>query len=100
MRSGLASVSAFSLRSLNEGQVCFFIDLSSVARYFRIRAGIPCQYFRPRDGFHVTDSTGASVPLAKVQATNLATKEASNATTDNSGSYSIPLLQPGVYKLT
>src|ERR1035441_8674763 len=58
------------------------------------------QEFRASISGHVTDSTGASVPLAKVQATNLATKEASNATTDNSGSYSIPLLQPGVYKLT
>src|ERR1017187_4360516 len=57
------------------------------------------QEFRASISGHVTDSTGASVPLAKVQATNPATKEASNATTDNSGSYSIPLLQPGVYKL-
>src|ERR1035441_10829907 len=56
------------------------------------------QEFRASISGHVTDSTGASVPLAKVQATNLATKEASNATTDNSGSYSIPLLQPGVYR--
>jgi hypothetical protein len=58
------------------------------------------QEFRASIAGHVTDSTGATVPQAKVQATNLATKETNNAVTDNSGSYTIPLLQPGVYKLT
>ncbi len=58
------------------------------------------QEFRASISGHVTDSTGATVPQAKVQATNLATKEVSNATTDSSGGYTIPLLQPGIYKLT
>jgi len=58
------------------------------------------QEFRASISGHVTDSTEASVPQAKVQATNLATKEVSNATTDTSGSYTIPLLQPGMYRLT
>jgi hypothetical protein len=58
------------------------------------------QEFRASIAGHITDSTGASVPQAKVQATNLATKEVFNATTDNGGGYTIPLLQPGVYKLT
>ncbi len=58
------------------------------------------QEFRASISGHVTDSTGATVPQAKVQATNLATKEVSNATTDNAGGYTIPLLQPGMYKLT
>jgi hypothetical protein len=58
------------------------------------------QEFRASISGHVTDSTGASVPHAAVQATNLATKEISNATTDNSGGYTIPLLKPGIYKLT
>ncbi len=58
------------------------------------------QEFRASISGHVTDSTGATVPQAKVQATNLATKEVSNATTDSAGSYTIPLLQPGMYKLT
>jgi len=58
------------------------------------------QEFRASISGHVLDSSGAAVPQAKVQAINLATKEASNATTDNSGSYAIPLLRPGLYKLT
>lgn len=58
------------------------------------------QEFRASISGHVTDSTGASVPRAKVQATNIATKEVSNATTDNAGVYTIPLLQPGAYRLT
>lgn len=58
------------------------------------------QEFRASIAGHVTDSTGASVPQAKVQATNLATKETSRAVTDNAGSYTIPLLQPGIYRLT
>src|SRR5581483_717718 len=49
---------------------------------------------------HVTDPSGASVPRAKVEVKNLATKERSSAVTDSSGSYTIPLLQPGQYDLT
>lgn len=58
------------------------------------------QEFRASIAGHVTDASGASVPQAKVQATNLATKEVSNAVTDNAGGYTIPLLQPGVYRMT
>ncbi len=58
------------------------------------------QEFRASIAGHVTDSSGASVPQAKVQATNIATKEVTSATTDSSGGYTIPLLQPGIYKLT
>jgi len=58
------------------------------------------QEFRASIAGHVKDSTGATVPQAKVQATNHATKETSSAVTDSSGSYTIPLLQPGIYKIT
>ncbi|HWC99331.1 MAG TPA: carboxypeptidase regulatory-like domain-containing protein [Candidatus Sulfopaludibacter sp.] len=61
---------------------------------------VRAQEFRASISGHVTDSTGATVPQAKVQATNLATKETNSAVTDNSGSYTIPLLPPGMYKLT
>ena len=60
----------------------------------------PAQEFRATISGHVLDGTGAAVPQAKVQATNQDTKEVSNATTDNSGSYTIPLLRPGQYKVT
>jgi hypothetical protein len=60
----------------------------------------PAQEFRASISGHVLDGTGAAVPQAKVQATNQDTKEVSNATTDSSGSYTIPLLRPGQYKVT
>ncbi len=74
--------------------VCSGIFLLSLGTF------VFAQEFRASISGHVTDSTGATVPEAKVQVTNLATKESSNATTDSSGSYTIPLLQPGRYKLT
>ena len=58
------------------------------------------QEFRASIGGHVLDNTGSSVPQAKVQAINLNTKEIYNAVTDSSGSYLIPLLRPGQYKVT
>jgi len=60
----------------------------------------PAQEFRATISGHVFDGTGAAVPQAKIQATNKDTNEVSNATTDNSGSYTIPLLRPGLYKVT
>ena len=63
-------------------------------------ASAPAQEFRASIAGHVTDPSGASVPQAKVVATNNATKLASSAVTDNSGSYTIPLLQPGLYRVT
>ncbi len=60
----------------------------------------PAQEFRASISGHVLDASGAAVPQAKIQATNLDTKEVFNAVTDNSGSYTVPLLRPGQYKLT
>jgi hypothetical protein len=63
-------------------------------------AALSAQEFRATISGHVLDSSGAAVPNAKVQATSADTNEVSTATTDNSGSYTIPLLRPGRYKLT
>src|SRR5450631_3119828 len=60
----------------------------------------PAQEFRATISGHVLDGTGAAVPQAKIQAINVDTKEVSNANTDSSGSYTIPLLRPGQYKVT
>jgi len=57
------------------------------------------QEFRASISGHILDSTGARVPQAKVVATNVASGETSSAQSDNSGSYTIPLLPPGQYKL-
>jgi hypothetical protein len=48
----------------------------------------------------VTDSTGALVPGATVEAKNKATQLARTATTDSSGEYVIPDLPPAHYTLT
>jgi hypothetical protein len=48
----------------------------------------------------VTDPNGAVVKDAKVVATNVATGESRNATTGDEGSYTIPALDPGVYRVT
>ena len=48
----------------------------------------------------VKDPNGAVVKDAKVTATNVATGESRDATTSSEGTYAIPALDPGVYKLT
>ncbi|MET0647445.1 MAG: TonB-dependent receptor [Pyrinomonadaceae bacterium] len=48
----------------------------------------------------VNDPTGAVVKDAKVTATNVATGEAREATTGDEGTYTMPALDPGVYRVT
>jgi hypothetical protein len=49
---------------------------------------------------NVTDSSGAAVPNAKVDATNIATGIAKQAATDDRGAFLFQDVQAGVYKLT
>lgn len=58
------------------------------------------QEFRATVSGHVFDSSDAAVPGAKITVVNSGTQESTSATTDTSGSYSIPLLRPGTYTLT
>src|SRR5690242_18249742 len=74
--------------------------LRTVLFVFLLCSALSAQEFRATISGHVLDTTGASIPGAKVQATNVDNNETSTATTDNSGSYSIPLLRPGNYRLT
>jgi outer membrane receptor protein involved in Fe transport len=48
----------------------------------------------------VTDPNGAVVKSAKVTATNVATGESRDATTGDEGTYAIPALDPGIYRVT
>src|SRR5437773_1944802 len=48
----------------------------------------------------VTDQSGAVVAGASVTATHVATGVDSKATTENNGSFTIPFLPPGVYRVT
>jgi hypothetical protein len=58
------------------------------------------QEFRATVAGHVLDTSGKAIPNASVEVVNLANNENHVATTDNSGSYTVPLLQPGDYRLT
>jgi hypothetical protein len=48
----------------------------------------------------VTDSAGAILPGARVKVTSSATGQEKSVTTDKSGSYRVPLLSPGQYKVS
>ncbi|MFL6283421.1 MAG: TonB-dependent receptor domain-containing protein [Pyrinomonadaceae bacterium] len=48
----------------------------------------------------ITDPNGAVVKDAKVVVTNVATGEARDVTTSDDGNYTIPALDPGVYRVT
>jgi hypothetical protein len=61
---------------------------------------LAAQDFRSTISGKVLDTSGAAVPNAKVQAVNTATNDTLTATTDGTGTYSIPLLRPGNYKVT
>ena len=49
---------------------------------------------------HVSDSSGGVIPQCTVQVTNTATNEVAVAKTDRQGTYTLPLLTPGTYRLT
>jgi hypothetical protein len=48
----------------------------------------------------VTDSSGAVVPKASVTVTNLGTSVSSHTETSGTGNYTVPYLNPGVYRIT
>ena len=48
----------------------------------------------------VQDSTGAIVVGAEVAIKNIATNETRNAVTEDNGTYVVPQLKPGLYKIT
>ncbi len=50
-------------------------------------------------GGTVTDSAGGVVPQAEIKLTNLGTGESRTATSASNGSYSVPLLPPGAYRV-
>jgi hypothetical protein len=47
----------------------------------------------------VSDSSGAAIPAAKIRVTNAATGVARDSTSNESGNYTVPLLEPGSYRL-
>ncbi len=65
-----------------------------------VAALLNAQEFRATISGHVLDPSRAAVPNASVTAVHVATDQSSSAQTDASGSYSIPFLRPGVYRVT
>src|SRR5262249_42276795 len=61
---------------------------------------VSAQEFRATISGHIFDSTNSAVPNVKIQVVNVDTNETTTATSDASGTYSIPLLRPGNYKMT
>jgi hypothetical protein len=74
--------------------------LSLLSLFLLLCTTLTAQEFRATVSGHVLDSSGAAVPGAKIQATNVDTNETISATSDASGAYSMPFLRPGNYKLT
>src|SRR3984893_13443080 len=62
--------------------------------------GLAAQEFRGTVTGRVTDSTGAIIPGASVTVTNVATGVAATATTNETGTYTVPYLMPGNYSVT
>jgi hypothetical protein len=58
------------------------------------------QEFRATVMGRIFDSSGGAIPNAKIQIVNVANSETSAAVADSTGTYSIPLLRPGNYRLT
>jgi hypothetical protein len=63
-------------------------------------AGAAAQEFRGTVTGRVTDTSGAVTPGATVTVTNVATGVAATATTNETGSYTVPYLTPGNYTVT
>ncbi len=64
-----------------------------------ISAGLRAQDFRATLNGMVTDPSGASIPEALVKATNVATNETREVKSTTLGAYTIPYLNPGVYRI-
>ena len=60
---------------------------------------LSAQDFRGTISGFAVDATGATVPDAKVRATQRSTNQIAEATTDHEGYYSLPLLQPSTYEI-
>ena len=58
------------------------------------------QEFRANISGHITDQSSGAVARATITAVNAENQESSSATSSSTGSYTIPLLRPGVYRVS
>src|ERR1700737_4008012 len=86
-----------SLRNLKIATYILFLAIS-------IQLGLPAQLSAQVVGATlsgtVTDTTGGVIPNAEVTIKNVATGITRMATTNGSGLYTVPNLQPGPYEIT
>jgi hypothetical protein len=61
---------------------------------------LSAQEFRGTISGTVTDSSGASVPKANIEVKNVDNGQITTAVSNDTGSYTVPFLLPGSYKLT
>ena len=66
---------------------------------FFCTAIVSAQDFRGAITGRVSDTSGGRLPGATITATNVATNVGSTTTANNDGSYTIPYLNPGVYRV-
>jgi Carboxypeptidase regulatory-like domain len=71
-----------------------------LAGFFLLAAGLPAQEFRATISGRVTDSQNAVISGAKIGATQIGTEAKFETVSAADGSYTIPFLPPGSYRLT
>ncbi len=74
--------------------------LLKVSLMMTLCASLYAQEFRSTISGRVTDPSGASIPSAKVIATEASTGAKAEATTSPDGVYTLPFLAPGPYRLS
>ncbi|MDQ6699110.1 MAG: carboxypeptidase-like regulatory domain-containing protein, partial [Acidobacteriota bacterium] len=74
--------------------------MSRLCLPFLLLLSLQAQEFRATMTGHVTDATSAAVPSVTVQAVNLGTNERAVSVTDNQGTYTLPFLKPGTYRIS
>ncbi|MDQ6676513.1 MAG: carboxypeptidase regulatory-like domain-containing protein [Acidobacteriota bacterium] len=71
-----------------------------VCALFVLAASLSAQDFRATVAGHVVDASGGSVAGVTVQVLNLETNESAVAVTTSSGTYTVPFLKPGTYRIS
>lgn len=85
---------------MNNGQNRYKIIFGTMTVFLLSLSAVFGQEFRGTIAGTVTDPGGAVVPAATVTVQNVETNVTNEAQTNESGSFSFPLLQPGRYKVT
>jgi hypothetical protein len=79
--------------------ICLRLALAVIGGFIFLVPSLAQEQFGQITGL-VTDSSGAPVPSASVEAVNESTGVTKSTTTNVQGNYFIPSLLPGVYKVT